>query len=77
MVSRRLAAQHPDVDQAMRERDARLVTYVALAATRHAWMTSAATDDQLIMPNRRDSPGVRRSRARAPLFGCELIDYAH
>jgi AcrR family transcriptional regulator len=45
VVDRRLAAQHPDAAPAARERDARLITYVALAATRHAWITWATSDD--------------------------------
>ncbi len=45
VVARRLAAQYPDAAPDARERDARLVTYVALAATRHAWMTWATSDD--------------------------------
>ena len=45
VVARRLAAQYPDAAPDARERDARLVSYVALAATRHAWMTWATSDD--------------------------------
>jgi AcrR family transcriptional regulator len=46
VVAQRLAAQHPDAAPEARARDARLVTYVALAATRHAWLTWAMSDDQ-------------------------------
>ena len=45
VVARRLAAQHPEAAPDARERDARLITYVALAATRHAWMTWATSED--------------------------------
>jgi len=46
VVTRRLAEQYPDAAPDARARDARLVTYVALAATRHAWLTWAMSDDQ-------------------------------
>ena len=59
VVVRRLAAQHPDVAPATRERDARLATYVALAATRHAWMSWAASDD----PSSSLLDGLRRAFA--------------
>jgi hypothetical protein len=45
VVTQRLAAQHPETAPDARERDARLVTYVALAATRHAWITWATSDE--------------------------------
>jgi AcrR family transcriptional regulator len=45
VVDRRLAEQYPDAAPDARARDARLVTYVALAATRLAWMTWAMSDD--------------------------------
>ena len=57
VVVRRLAEQHPDAAPDARERDARLVTYVALAATRHAWMTWAASDD----PSSSLLDGLRRA----------------
>ena len=59
VVVLRLALQHPDVAPATRERDARLATYVALAATRHAWMSWAASDD----PSSSLLDGLRRAFA--------------
>jgi AcrR family transcriptional regulator len=45
VVDQRLAGQYPDAAPDTRASDARLVTYVALAATRHAWMSWARSDD--------------------------------
>ena len=45
VVEQRLAGQYPDAAPDARASDARLVTYVALAATRHAWLSWAQSDD--------------------------------
>ena len=45
VVEQRLAGQYPDAASDARASDARLVTYVALAATRHAWLSWAQSDD--------------------------------